>query len=89
MDKVQFERDYLSFLDTHIESTEDLDYLIRLVLATYEKQQHWQQDERTGETSFLTVAGKNFRCVCSGNVFSKMKSGRYECNACDRLYSGN
>lgn len=89
MDIAQLTKDYLAFFEEHIGSSEELEYLVRLVLATYEHQPHWGKDERTGETSFLKVAGKTFRCVCSGNVFSKMKSGRYECNACNRLYGGH
>ena len=30
----------------------------------------------------------SFRCECGGNVFRKTKLGKYKCNNCSTLYSG-
>ena len=30
----------------------------------------------------------SFRCECGGNVFAKLRSGKYRCNSCEALYEG-
>lgn len=88
MDKTQLTKDFAQLVEKYIDSKEDWNYLVSLAIAAYQHKDIFEKDERTGESSFLTVAGEDFACLCGCNVFSKMKSGRYLCNSCDNLYEG-
>ena len=36
----------------------------------------------------IKLDGNSFRCECGGNVFAKLRSGKYRCNSCEVLYEG-
>lgn len=40
------------------------------------------------EDSMPIVAGRRFRCDCSGNVFSRMSDETFVCNSCGTVYAG-
>lgn len=47
-----------------------------------------QQKKIVDNAVLLLVNGKNFKCKCGGNVFSKTDKENYICNSCGERYSG-
>lgn len=89
MNKTEFVEDFLHLLKKHSVSKSDMVYVLSLVLVSLKDEELLIEDERTGENSFIVIDGKDFKCGCGSNLFSKMKSGRYKCNSCGTLYEGS
>lgn len=87
MNKPELAADFLHLMKKHIRSKEDMQYLAAMAIAALvDDEEDHTPDEPTGESSFIVINGNNFRCSCGCNVFSKMKSGNFQCNACPNLY---
>lgn len=53
-----------------------------------EKTSRTQQEKIVDNAVLIQINGKNFKCKCGGNVFSKTNKENYICNSCGESYAG-
>ena len=41
------------------------------------------------ESVLLYLNGKNFKCECGSNVFTKYENNIYKCHCCGNIYEGS
>lgn len=87
LDKREASADFVKFLNKHYQTDEDMKYIVSLALAAVLNKDEIKPVTPVG-AAFIVIDGKDFRCPCGSNLFTKMSDDTFHCNICPNQFEG-